>query len=67
MNVDDFHGFLFLPPPIRLPPELRPVHGATVTADDGMVDVAGPIASAAYATPLIHVTNHVFHLSLGQT
>ncbi len=67
MNVDGFHGFGFLPPSVRLPPELRPVHGATVTLNDGSVSVAGPIAGAAYAAPLIQAADHVFPLSLGQT
>lgn len=64
MNVDGFH---FLPPSVRVPPELRPVHGAAVMADDGSVSVARPIAGAAYAAPLIHAADHVFPLGLGQT
>ncbi len=67
MNVHGFHGFGFLPPFVRLPPELRPVHGATVMADDGAVSVAEPIAGAACAAPLIHAADHVFPLGLGQT
>ena len=67
MNVDGFHGFRFLPPSVRVPPELRPVRGATVTADDGSVSVPGPIAGAVYGAPLIHAADHVFPLGLGQT
>ena len=67
MNTSDFIGFHFLPPSIRLPPELQPAHGNIVTAGVGAVSVAWPITGTAYAVPHLHVTDHVFPLGLGQT
>ena len=67
MDTSDLIGFHFLPPSIRLPPELHPAHRNIVTAGVGTSRLAGPIAGTVYAAPLIHAADHVFPLSLGQT
>ena len=66
MNAGDFMGFHFLPPSIHLPPALRPVHGATVTAMLEPASVARVTASTGAVPQHTAVADHVFPLNTVQ-
>lgn len=66
MNTSSFAGFHFLPPTIHLPPELRPVHAATMTTTSEMAKVTEAIASASVMLQHAVATDHMFPLAIGQ-